>query len=128
VFLPPQPHPVLAQWLAAADAFLFPTRLNEGAPLVTLQAMACGTPVIASNVGTLREMIGSNGDAGGVMFPAGSADELADAIERVTLDTDLRSTLSTRALERVRERYTLERMIDQTVAVYDAALARHARR
>ena len=58
-FVPPQPHEALAKWLAAADAFLFPTQLNEAAPLVPLQAMACATPVIASDVGTLREMIGS---------------------------------------------------------------------
>src|SRR6185437_16805355 len=75
VFVPPQPHAVLAQWLAAADAFLFPTQLNEAAPLVPLQAMACGTPVIASDVGTLREMLGRNGDAGGMTVPAGSPEE-----------------------------------------------------
>lgn len=128
VFLPPQPHAVLARWFAAADAFLFPTLLNEGAPLVTLQAMACGTPVIASNVGTLREMIGSNGDAGGLMVPAGSPDAFADAIGRLAVDPGLREGFSKRALERVQRHYTLERMIERTVEVYDTARARHARR
>jgi glycosyltransferase involved in cell wall biosynthesis len=127
-FVPPQPHPELARWLAAADAFLFPTRLNEAAPLVPLQAMACGTPVVASDVGTLREMIGQNGDAGGLFVPAGSPDALADAVGRISANDGLRGELATRALDRVQRRYTLERMIEQTVEVYEAARARHVRR
>ena len=94
VFVPPQPHAVLAQWLAAADAFLFPTQLNEAAPLVPLQAMACGTAVIASDVGTLREMLGRNGDAGGMTVPAGSPEELANAVERLISDPGLLAALS----------------------------------
>lgn len=128
VFVPPQPHPVLAQWLTAADAFLFPTQLNEAAPLVPLQAMACATPVIASDVGTLREMIGRNGDAGGMMVQANSPDELARAIERLVSDPGLRTKLSTAGLERVQRHYTLERMVERTIEVYDSARARHSRR
>jgi glycosyltransferase involved in cell wall biosynthesis len=128
VFVPPQPHAVLAEWLAAADAFLFPTQLNEAAPLVPLQAMACGTPVIASDVGTLREMLGRNGDAGGMTVPADSPEELANAVERLTSDPGLLAALSGRALERVQTYYTLDRMVDRTLQVYEIARARHGGR
>jgi glycosyltransferase involved in cell wall biosynthesis len=127
-FVPPQPHRVLAQWLTAADAFLFPTQLNEAAPLVPLQAMACATPVIASDVGTLREMIGPNGDAGGLMVPAGSPEELAQAVERLAADPGLQARLSAGGLDRVQKNYTLDRMVERTIGVYDAARARHSRR
>ena len=128
LFMPPQPHSVLARWLAAADAFLFPTRLNEAAPLVPLQAMACGTPVVASDVGTLREMIGQNGAAGGLMVPAAAPDALARAVDRILDNAQLRADLSRGALERVERKYTLERMIERTIEVYDAARARYSRR
>lgn len=123
-FVPPQPHDSLAQWLAAADAFVFPTQLNEAAPLVPLQAMACATPVIASDVGTLREMIGLNGDAGGLFVPSGSPPELADAIRRVISNPSLRAELSRHAYDRVEAKYTLKRMIERTVEVYEIARAR----
>ncbi len=38
-------------YIAAADVLLFPTELNEALPLILLQAMACGLPVIASRTG-----------------------------------------------------------------------------
>ncbi|HEY1330295.1 MAG TPA: D-inositol-3-phosphate glycosyltransferase [Actinomycetota bacterium] len=53
VFFPPQPHERLADFYAAADALLVPSR-SESFGLVALEAQACGTPVIASAVGGLR--------------------------------------------------------------------------
>jgi glycosyltransferase involved in cell wall biosynthesis len=125
-FVPPQPHDALAQWLAAADAFVFPTQLNEAAPLVPLQAMACRTPVVASDVGTLREMIGVGEGAGGILVPSGSPPDLADAIQRVISNPSLHAELSKGAYERVEAKYTLKRMIEKTVEVYEVARARAA--
>lgn len=53
---PPQPHGALADWYRAADVCLVPSR-TESFGLVALEAAACGTPVVAANVGGLRSLV-----------------------------------------------------------------------
>ena len=61
-FVPPQPHERLATFYRAADVCLVPSR-TESFGLVALEAAACGTPVVAANVGGLRSLVidGSTG-------------------------------------------------------------------
>ncbi len=92
LFAGPQPHDVLARYLAAADAFVFPTELNEAAPLAPLQALACGSPVIASSVGSVPELIGRAGECG-LLVPPGEPEALAAAMQRILDDADLRQRL-----------------------------------
>jgi glycosyltransferase involved in cell wall biosynthesis len=125
VFPGPQPHEILARYLAAADAFLFPTRLNEAAPLAPLQALACGAPVIASNTGSLPELIDRPGENGLLISP-GEPANLARAMQRVLEDAALRERLGAGGLARVQAEYTLERMVERTLAVYEIARARLA--
>ena len=56
VFVPPQPHHVLATWYRAADVVLMPSR-SESFGLVALEAAACGIPVVAAGVGGLRSLV-----------------------------------------------------------------------
>ena len=56
VFVPPQPHELLSTYYRAADVCLVPSR-SESFGLVALEAAACGTPVVASDVGGLRSLI-----------------------------------------------------------------------
>jgi glycosyltransferase involved in cell wall biosynthesis len=125
VFVGPQTHDVLARYLAAADAFVFPTELNEAAPLAPVQALACGTPVIASGVGSIPELIGRPGE-NGLLVPPGEPEALAAAMQRVLLDVNLGRRLRRGGLARVRAEYTLERMIERTLAVYEIARERFA--
>lgn len=81
--------------MKGAVAFVFPS-LYEGFGLPPLEAMACGTPVITSNVASLPEVVG---DAAMMVDPF-STESVADAMERVVLDAGLRSELSLRGLER----------------------------
>jgi D-inositol-3-phosphate glycosyltransferase len=55
-WVPPQPHESLADWYRAADVCLVPSR-SESFGLVALEAAACGTPVVAANVGGLRSLV-----------------------------------------------------------------------
>jgi D-inositol-3-phosphate glycosyltransferase len=55
-FVPPQPHEQLADWYRAADLCLVPSR-SESFGLVALEAAACGTPVVAANVGGLGTLV-----------------------------------------------------------------------
>jgi D-inositol-3-phosphate glycosyltransferase len=95
-FVPPQPHDSLARWYRAADVCVVPSR-SESFGLVALEAAACGTPVVAADVGGLRALV-DHGDTG---FLVGTRDPLdyADAIERVlaTDPTRMRERASARS-------------------------------
>ena len=80
-----------------AKAFVFPS-IYEGFGLPPLEAMACGTPVIASNVSSIPEVVG---DAGMLVDPLDS-DQIARALGRVDEDEILRLTLAKKGLARSR--------------------------
>jgi glycosyltransferase involved in cell wall biosynthesis len=125
VFKGPQPHDILARYMAAADAFVFPTELNEAAPLAPLQALACGTPVIASSVGSVRELI-DRPDENGLLVHPGDPKGLAASMQRVLIEPGLQERLRIGGQARVRAEYTLERMVERTLAVYQIARERLA--
>jgi glycosyltransferase involved in cell wall biosynthesis len=113
-------RPAVAAYLAASDVFVFPTERDEAAPLVLPQALAVGTPVIASRCGGIPEVIDRPGRNGILVGPA-DQDALVRAMLELHRNADLRRTLSVNGLVRVAERYSLERMVAGTLAVYDAA-------
>lgn len=127
VFPGSRPHDVLARYFAAADAFVCPTELNEAAPLAPLQALACGTPVIASSVGSIPELIERPGE-NGLLVPPREPEALAAAMQRLLDDADLTQRLGLGGLARARAEYTLERMVERTLGVYEIALERWANR
>jgi teichuronic acid biosynthesis glycosyltransferase TuaC len=69
-------HTDVPAWLQVADVFCLPS-LSEGMPNVVLEAQACGTPVVASNVGALPDIVSSDC---GILVPAGDARSLAGAL------------------------------------------------
>jgi len=66
-------------WYRAADFFCFAS-LKEGCPNVILEALACGTPVVSTNVGGIPDLVEEGQD--GVLFEPGSAEPFAAALER----------------------------------------------
>jgi glycosyltransferase involved in cell wall biosynthesis len=97
---------------SAADLFVYPS-LYEGFGIPPLEAMACGTPVVTSNVSSLPEVVG---DAALSVNPL-DVEAMASAMEKVLTDAALRQTLSERGLERARA-FTWERMARLTIEVY----------
>ena len=95
-----------------ADLFVFPS-LYEGFGLPPLEAMACGTPVVTSNVSSLPEVVG---DAGLIVDPM-DIDALASAMSRVLQDSRLRQQLVERGLVRAAE-FTWLRAANQLREVY----------
>jgi glycosyltransferase involved in cell wall biosynthesis len=97
-FLGFQPQETLASFYRLAGAFVFPS-LYEGFGLPPLEAMACGTPVITSNVSSLPEVAG---DAALLVDPY-DVDALARAMVQVFADSALRQTLIARGFARARQ-------------------------
>jgi glycosyltransferase involved in cell wall biosynthesis len=121
-FTGPKPRDEVATYLAAADAFLFPTERDEAAPLVPLEAMASGLPVVASTVGGGAELIES-GESGLLVAPRAVADWAA-AVDGLLADEARRRQMGEAARDRILANYTIEAMTRQTVAVYELAAQR----
>jgi glycosyltransferase involved in cell wall biosynthesis len=100
----------------AADVFIFPS-LEEGFGLPPLEAMACGTPVIASNRASLPEVVG---DAALLVDPE-SEEEIAEGIKQVLANKDLREQLIKKGFERARL-FSWEKTARQTLEVYKAVV------
>jgi glycosyltransferase involved in cell wall biosynthesis len=110
------PREELPLWYNAADLFIYPS-LYEGFGLPPLEAMACGTPVIASNTSSLPEVVG---DAGMLVHPDG-VEDMAEAMKRVLSDPELRVEMARRGLSRARM-FSWQRAATETVQVYDRAM------
>lgn len=91
----------LVDYYAQASAVVSPS-LYEGFGLPAGEAMACGCAVISSDGGALPEVVG---DAG-LVVPAGNSAALAQALEQVLTDADLRQTLERRGRERIVEKFS----------------------
>ena len=102
----------------ATDLFVYPS-LYEGFGLPALEAMACGTPVLASNTASLPEVVG---DAALTVDPR-DEDALVSQLERGLTDRELRDRLGVSGRAQA-SRFTWERCAAETLAVYDAVLNR----
>jgi len=111
------PEDALPLWYNAAEVFVYPS-LYEGFGLPPLEAMACGTAVIASNASSLPEVVG---DAGLLATPE-DVEEWCAALSQLTQNSDLRAFLAQRGLVRSKE-FTWTRMAQQTIQVYQNVLA-----
>lgn len=106
------PDETLAALYRLADVFVFPS-LYEGFGLPPLEAMASGTPVIASNVSSLPEVLGT----AALMIDPYEPAEIADAMRRVLVDPALRADLRAKGLARARE-FSWERSIGRVRQIY----------
>jgi glycosyltransferase involved in cell wall biosynthesis len=106
------PPAELANWYAQAAIFAFPS-LDEGFGMPVLEAMAAGTPVIASNRSAIPEVAG---DAAWLVDPE-DTDELADALVALTQDPERRADLSRRGLARAAQ-FTWAEAVEKTWQVY----------
>jgi glycosyltransferase involved in cell wall biosynthesis len=107
------PIDTLRAFYQAASAFVFPS-LYEGFGLPPLEAMACGTPVVCSNVSSLPEVVG---DAAEVVNPENVFD-IARGIREVLLDPQRRRQLVERGFEQAR-RFSWERTAQQVLDAYE---------
>jgi glycosyltransferase involved in cell wall biosynthesis len=101
--------------LASFDVFAFPSRF-EGLCLAVIEAQAAGVPVVATPVGGIKETV-VDGETGRLV-PVGDVEALAAAILAVLDDPESARRMAETARARVLERFAVERMVAETLALY----------
>lgn len=110
----------VSRLLAGSFAFVHPARW-EGFGLVLLEAMREGVPVIATRVGAIPEVVSE--DATALLVPAEDPDRLAAAVVRLLRDPGLAATMGRAGFERLRNRFSPQRMGEEVARVYELALS-----
>lgn len=101
----------------AADAFIFPVQWKEPFGLIMIEAMSCGTPVIAYNRGSVPEIV-KDGVTGFVVSPEAGVDGLLEAIGK--LDQIDRAACR----KHVEENFTVQKMVDRYETAYENLISR----
>jgi glycosyltransferase involved in cell wall biosynthesis len=111
----------MREWYSAFDALLL-TSENEGTPVVAIEALAAGRPVVATRAGGTSAVV-REGETG-FLTPIGATDELAARLARLAADPGLAGTMGQQGARDVRRRFSRERMTDDVEALYRRALTR----
>jgi glycosyltransferase involved in cell wall biosynthesis len=110
----------VAQLYPAYDCLLIPSR-TEGCPYVLLEGMASGLPVISSDQGPLPFLNEHNHT--GLVFNIKKPSELADAIDKISGNTEVGLLMGQKAQQKALAEFTIDRMIDETLATYKSVIA-----
>ena len=112
----PIPRKLLPYLFSAAYVYVLPS-LFEGLPATVLESMACGTPVIATRVGGLPEVVFDN--INGILVEPGSVDALRHALDRIISEDDLRSKMSKNSRKLIENKFSWANIATQYLKIYD---------
>jgi L-malate glycosyltransferase len=107
--------------MAAFDVFALPS-LHEGVPMVILEAMAIGVPIVASRVGGIPEILEDGRDA--LLVEAAAPGALAHAIGRLAADPSLRAALARSARHQAEARFSITATAASVVELYRSLFER----
>jgi glycosyltransferase involved in cell wall biosynthesis len=113
------PHDELEERYARAAVVACPSH-REGFGVVCAEAMAHARPVVAGDVGGLRDLVVH--EETGLLVPPGDVDALRQALTRLLEDSELRRRFGQAGRARIAERFTWERFADETLQAYEDAL------
>jgi glycosyltransferase involved in cell wall biosynthesis len=101
--------------LAGAQGFVLPS-LNENLPMALLEAMAMGLPVVVTAVGAMPEVVRNGVE--GLIVPADAAEALAEALDALARQPQLRAEMGDAAAQRCHSLYGIERMVESLISIY----------
>lgn len=107
----------LVELLPLLDAFVLSSK-SEGLPLVALEALACGVPIVVTPVGDLPAVVADNGSRAGTLFPVGDAAALAAALAELA-NPETRASLGKHGRARVLQRYSQDAMVRSYAHAYE---------
>lgn len=114
-----RPHAEVLDVIAGAAFAAVPSECYEGFPMVALEAYACGTPIVASRLGSLDEIVDEG--VSGIKFDPGNATDLAAKITTLLADRHALRAMRTRTRALFDENYTAERNYARLLEIYQAA-------
>jgi glycosyltransferase involved in cell wall biosynthesis len=118
-FVPWVPREEIPQLLMDADIFIFPSRF-EAMSRMLQEAMVSGLAVIASRCTSNIEIIQDG--INGLFFTPGQIDELAECMEKLVVDQNMRVQLGNEARNTILDRFTIEKMLSQTEEYLKSAI------
>ena len=117
-FLPAMKEKNLVNYYQACRAFVLPSIFeSEAFGLVLIEAMACGKPVISTELGTGTSFVNQNGITGFVVPPKNS-EFLTKVIKKIVANDEIVKEFGKNALNRAKKEFSLEKMLKRTVLVY----------
>jgi glycosyltransferase involved in cell wall biosynthesis len=118
-FLGSQPRETVLELIGRSTLQIIPSECYEGFPMAVLEAYACGTPVLASRIGGLAEVVREG--VTGLFFEPGNVTELAGQVNRLGSNPRRAALLGSGGRALFQERYTQERNFQQLMAIYRRA-------
>jgi glycosyltransferase involved in cell wall biosynthesis len=113
------------QEMKGARFLIFPSELYENFPLTLCEAFACGVPVIASDIGAMKEIV-QNGKTG-LHFRAGDANDLAEKVEYAWTRREEMQQFGKQARVEFENKYTAEMNYRRLMEIYGSALSTEAK-
>ena len=110
----------IAPYYALFDALVLPSG-NEGTPVVAIESLAAGTPVVATRVGGVPDVVSDGVD--GFLVQVGDVEGIANALQRLASDPALRHAMGAAGRERTLPRYKVGRLVDDVDDLYRKLLA-----
>ena len=121
--IPEVDEKLLQMYFKNCDLFVLPSvEKSETYGIVQIEAMACGKPVICTELGTGTSFINQNGVTG-LVIPPRDANSLAEAINKLLSDDNLRLTLGNNAKNRAFNEFTSEKMVERMYNLYKEILS-----
>ena len=111
--------PVAPRYFSALDLFVLSSR-SEGTPMVLLEAMGAGLPVIATDVGGVSDLVRPDSD--GWLVPPEDPGALADSLRMALKDPESAHARGMAAAEQVRDHFGVDRWIERHETLYRSAL------
>jgi glycosyltransferase involved in cell wall biosynthesis len=116
---------IMRRYLSAADIYVLPSR-REGFPVAPLEAMACGLPVVGSDIPAMSNIIEHGSASGGVIVPREDPQILAETMQRLLDSPDLCRELGQSARRNVESRFSIESVGRQLDEMLSQRFERHS--
>jgi glycosyltransferase involved in cell wall biosynthesis len=119
-FIGRQPPEKVLKLMRDARVLVFPSQCYENAPMTILEAFASGLPVIASNLGSMAEMVAH--EKTGLLFEAGDAADLARKVRWAFEHPEAMEGMRAAARREFEEKYSADRNYEMLMAIYETAI------
>lgn len=108
------------QLFRSADIFVYPS-YHEGMPMAVIEAMACGLPIVATQVGGLPDLVcpGENG----MLVPVGQPDQLAKAICQLIANPQMRYSMQINSFRFAQGKFDIEKLVPRLLDIYQSVLS-----